>query len=292
MNIAVILAGGTGTRLGGDIPKQYMEVGGKPVIGYCLDTFFRHPSVDAVQIVAEECWREYILKYIESIACVSKRNSDETIAENTSRSTSKNADSKTDEHTDHKENRHANYTGNRYTDHKENIDIKWKGFSAPGSNRQLSIYHALEDCMAYASPDDHVMIHDAARPLVSDACIAASFEAVRRHDGVLPALPMKDTVYLSADGKRISSLLDRKQVFAGQAPETFHLGRYYEANRALLPERIKEINGSTEPAILAGLDVAVVEGDEGNFKITTVQDLERFRQKVAADAMHKTMYKG
>lgn len=39
MNIAIVLAGGTGTRLGGDIPKQYIEVSGKPIISYCLDKF-------------------------------------------------------------------------------------------------------------------------------------------------------------------------------------------------------------------------------------------------------------
>ena len=234
MNIAIILAGGTGARLGSDIPKQYIEIDGKPVIGYCLDIFFAHPAVDAVQIVADDVWRGYISGYLESTADISKESL-----------------------------------------------VKWKGFSRPGLNRQLSIYHALEDCMRYAASDDYVMIHDAARPLVSDACIAVSFQEVREHDGILPVLPMKDTVYLSKDGKRISSLLNREQIFAGQAPETFRLGKYYEANRTLLPDRIKEINGSTEPAILAGMDVAMTEGDEGNFKITTKADLERFRQKLS-----------
>ena len=246
MNIVIILSGGTGTRLGGDIPKQYIEIDGKPVIGYCLDTFFAHPSVEAVQIVADDAWREYILNYIRK---TEKR---------TGKSKVENSDKIESE-----------------------VPAKWKGFSAPGQNRQLSIYHALQDCMGYASPDDYVMIHDAARPFVSDACIAVSFQEVREHDGILPVLPMKDTVYLSKDGKRISSLLNREQIFAGQAPETFHLGRYYEANRGLLPDRIKKINGSTEPAILAGLDGAMTEGDEGNFKITTKADLERFRQKLS-----------
>lgn len=246
MNIAVILAGGSGSRLGGDIPKQYIEVDGKPVIGYCLDIFFAHPSVDAVQIVADAAWREYILNYIKK----------------TEKRTGKSGDENSDKI-------------------EAEVPAKWKGFSAPGQNRQLSIYHALEDCMKFASPDDYVMIHDAARPLVSEVCIAACFEEVQKHDGILPVLPMKDTVYLSEGGKRVSSLLKREQIFAGQAPETFHLGKYYEANRALLPDRIKEINGSTEPAILAGLDVAMIAGDEENFKITTRADLERFRQKIS-----------
>ena len=89
---------------------------------------------------------------------------------------------------------------------------------------------------------------------------------------------MKDTVYCSENGKTITSLLDRGAVFAGQAPEVFLLGKYYVANRRLLPDAILWINGSTEPAVMAGMDIAMIPGDEGNFKITTPGDLERFRE--------------
>ena len=54
---------------------------------------------------------------------------------------------------------------------------------------------------------------------------------------------MKDTVYFSEQGKTIDSLLNRNKIYAGQAPEVFRLGRYYEANKALLPEKILSING-------------------------------------------------
>lgn len=75
--------------------------------------------------------------------------------------------------------------------------------------------------------------------------------------------------------------MDRSTIYAGQAPEVFVLGRYYEANRRLLPDDILKINGSTEPAILAGMDIAMIPGDEGNFKITTKADLERFCKMIA-----------
>ena len=95
---------------------------------------------------------------------------------------------------------------------------------------------------------------------------------------MLPVLPMKDTVYESRDGKTISALLNRSQIYAGQAPEVFRLGAYYQANKRLLPDNILKINGSTEPAILAGLSIAMIPGDEDNFKVTTAADLERFRR--------------
>lgn len=55
MNIAIILAGGIGTRIEGNVPKQYLEVGGKPIIPYCLKTCLGSEEIDAVQIVAERC---------------------------------------------------------------------------------------------------------------------------------------------------------------------------------------------------------------------------------------------
>ncbi len=240
MNIALILSGGTGSRLGGDIPKQYIEVGGKPIIAYCLETFQTHPDIDAVRVVAAREWHGLIGQWAGS---------------------------------------------------------KLQGFSQPGQTRQMSVWNGLQDIRRegvgrtvsqgeadVAGGDVVVLIHDAARPLVSAETISACLEGCAAHDGVMPALPVKDTVYYGADG-RIESLLDRSKVIAGQAPEAFRLEPYYDANRRLLPEKILRINGSTEPAILAGLDVQYIAGDERNFKITTQADLERFREIVKAEGI-------
>lgn len=57
MNIAVILAGGVGARVGADVPKQFIEVLGKPVICYTIEKFETHPEIDAIEIV---CVEDYI----------------------------------------------------------------------------------------------------------------------------------------------------------------------------------------------------------------------------------------
>ncbi len=57
MNIALILAGGVGTRLGANIPKQFIEVLGKPVLAYTIEAFQRHPEVDAILVA---CVKPYI----------------------------------------------------------------------------------------------------------------------------------------------------------------------------------------------------------------------------------------
>lgn len=153
-------------------------------------------------------------------------------------------------------------------------------FSKPGINRQLSILSGLRDIACYADQDSMVMIHDAARPMLSSTMITKYLEVAKHHDGVIPVLPMKDTVYVSSNGSSITGLLKRNQIFAGQAPELFRLGKYLKANEALLPDNILQINGSTEPAVLAGMDVAMVPGCETNFKITTPEDLVHFQKIV------------
>lgn len=240
MVTALLLSGGTGTRMGVETPKQYIEINGKPIIAYSLQTLFSHEGIDAVQIVADEMWRETILGCMERL-------------------------------------QGGGNEGVSPVKRDRGID-KFRGFSAPGKNRQLSILNGLADIGTYVADSDYVLIHDAARPLLSADLITACLDAVAGHDGALPVLPMKDTVYFSEDGERITSLLERSRIYAGQAPEIFVYGRYYEANRALLPERILKINGSTEPAVMAGMDIAMIPGDEGNFKITTRGDLERFRE--------------
>ena len=92
---------------------------------------------------------------------------------------------------------------------------KWAGFSQPGENRQSSIYHGLLDISRYAGPEDTVLVHDAVRPCVSEGLITACFAAMEGHDGVLPVLPMTDTVYYSEGGQAVDRLLRREKASAG-----------------------------------------------------------------------------
>lgn len=259
MRVALVLAGGVGTRMGGEIPKQYLLVNGRMIISYCLETFLLNDNIDAIQIVADESWCEALENEIQSVvAFASKRITLNSEADIKGEIRDKSA--------------------------LELLKNKFKGISKPGVNRQLSIVNGLKDLKAYAGSDAEVIIHDAARPLLSDALIDRCFDSLANHDGVMPVLQMKDTIYVSQDGKTVSNLLDRNTLFAGQAPECYRLDNYLKACESLMPDAILKINGSTEPAILAGLDVAMVPGDENNYKITTQEDLQRFTEYVSDKA--------
>lgn len=63
MNIAVIIAGGSGRRMGQDIPKQFLNIYDKPVIIYTLESFQRHPEIDAIGVVCIDGWHEALRAY-------------------------------------------------------------------------------------------------------------------------------------------------------------------------------------------------------------------------------------
>ena len=65
MNIALIIAGGTGSRMGQDIPKQFINVYGKPVLLYTLEGFQKHPQIDAIEVACLDGWQDALQAYAE-----------------------------------------------------------------------------------------------------------------------------------------------------------------------------------------------------------------------------------
>lgn len=63
MNIAIILAGGVGSRMGQDLPKQFINVYDKPVLIYTLESFQKHPQVDAIELVCIDGWHDIVWAY-------------------------------------------------------------------------------------------------------------------------------------------------------------------------------------------------------------------------------------
>lgn len=63
MNVAVIIAGGTGKRMGQDIPKQFISVYDKPVLIYTLEGFQSHPQIDAIEVVCIDGWHDVVWAY-------------------------------------------------------------------------------------------------------------------------------------------------------------------------------------------------------------------------------------
>ena len=223
MNTAIILAGGVGSRMGVDRPKQYLIVKDKPIIAYCLEIFQNHSAIDKIVIVVSEEWQDYVEENVAKYGLT-----------------------------------------------------KVCGYAPAGRTRQHSIYNGLKCAQDNAPDTDICIIHDAARPLVSDKIINDCIVGATEDDGAMPVISVKDTIYQSADGKKIDNLLKRSELFAGQAPESFKFKEYLDIHNYVSDDEIATTAGSSEIAYRHGMKIRLVEGSERNFKITTIEDLETF----------------
>lgn len=73
MNIAIILAGGSGTRVGANVPKQFIKVRSKPILAYTLELFECNPNIDAIEVVCHKNWVNEVERICEEYAITKKR---------------------------------------------------------------------------------------------------------------------------------------------------------------------------------------------------------------------------
>ena len=227
-NIAVILAGGTGSRMGSSVPKQFLELAGRTVIEYSIETFSSHPSIDEVAVVVHPDWRGRM----EEIA-----------------------------------------SAGRWGKLKKIID--------GGSERYMSSLNAI---MAYIDePDDtNLLLHDAARPLVSKDIVDRVLAALQRHEAVGVALPSTDTVWevhpdFDADevGRFVARIPERRLMWRAQTPQAFRLPLIRDAYQRALQDPMFQATDDCGVVrkYIPGTKIAVVEGEEQNMKITRAEDL-------------------
>lgn len=150
-------------------------------------------------------------------------------------------------------------------------DIDRMLVSTGGTTRGESVWNGLEDL-----PDELAVavIHDAARPLVTDATIDAVIAEARRGRGAVAALPVVDTLKAVDEGGRIVTTVDRTGLWRAQTPQAFPLRMiehaYVEAKRDGVV--------ATDDAALCerlGLEVVVVRGSERAMKVTEPGDFAR-----------------
>lgn len=228
-NIAIIFAGGSGARMGSGIPKQFIEVNGKPIIIHTLEIFEEHPLIDSIYIACKE-------------DCISKLE--------------------------------------RYV--KRFFITKVRRIVPGGSTGQDSIFNALSAAYSEKDPDSVVLIHDGVRPCIIPELIDANIESVLRNGSAVTCTPLFETPVISADGRTVCDVPDRSSMFTAQAPQSFYLGDVMAAH-----EKIRSsdpgYDGIVDTCTLMkklGKEVSIVEGNRGNIKVTTPEDLYTFRAMI------------
>lgn len=153
-----------------------------------------------------------------------------------------------------------------------NID-KLKAIVTGGDLRQHSVLNGLRAIKDNYPDDSVVLIHDAARPLVSEKIINDNIDAVKKYGAAVTVIPATDTTLLSDDGEFISSSLKRSSVYQAQTPQSFILKEILEAHLSA----VKEDAFATDDASLFNKynkkPLRMVFGDKRNFKVTTEEDL-------------------
>jgi len=145
-----------------------------------------------------------------------------------------------------------------------------------GAKRQVSVKLGLE-ALTSLNPDT-VLIHDAARPVVSQALINRVVEALETAQGVIPVLPIQDTTKEVNTIGRIVRTLSRKNLVNAQTPQGFKFPAILDAHR-----KCDDNNFTDDAAIFeyCGNEVVTVTGDPWNLKVTAESDLHRLASRPA-----------
>ncbi|MEI2804741.1 bifunctional 2-C-methyl-D-erythritol 4-phosphate cytidylyltransferase/2-C-methyl-D-erythritol 2,4-cyclodiphosphate synthase [Albidovulum sp.] len=147
---------------------------------------------------------------------------------------------------------------------------------AGGATRSASVRNALES-LAFSGVD-RVLIHDGARPFVPAALIGRVTAALDHAPAAAPALGVTDALWTGSGG-RVTGVADRAGLFRAQTPQGFHFAAILAAHRAHPGGAADDV----EVARAAGLDVAIVEGEEENIKITWPGDFDRAERMLGRD---------
>ena len=227
MNIAIILAGGTGSRMGADKPKQFIEVDGRTVIERCIDAFEAAPGIDEIAVVMHPQWTALMHEVAE-----------------------------------------------------HNTWKKLKKILEGGSERYMSSLNAIAAYIDY--PDDtNLLLHDAARPWVSQEVIARTVQALTHHEAVAVGIPSTDTVWEVRQDfdKQLSKFIvripERSTMWRAQTPQAFRLPLIRDAYQHALQD--PQFHATDDCGVvrqyLPGTKIVIVAGEEQNRKITFKEDL-------------------
>jgi 2-C-methyl-D-erythritol 4-phosphate cytidylyltransferase len=144
-----------------------------------------------------------------------------------------------------------------------------------GSERIDTIRNAMSCVEGHfdVGDGDVIVFHDAVRPFISPDVLRASIRAAAEHGGAVASYPAADTMYLSEDGKLVSSMPDRRKLYHGQAPDSFLFTRFKRALESLSAEERRAVTGTAQIGMLKGIPICLVPSDSSNMKITSDSDI-------------------
>lgn len=154
---------------------------------------------------------------------------------------------------------------------KKVIDV-----TAGGKERYHSVYEGLRALEGILAEDGIVLIHDGARPMVTEEIIYRTIEAAGKYGAAVAAMPVKDTIKVVDEHGFVVMTPDRSTLWQMQTPQTFTYQLVYTAYQKLLSNPSYQ-NGITDDAMVVEAmeqkQIKLVEGSYENRKVTTPEDM-------------------
>lgn len=145
-----------------------------------------------------------------------------------------------------------------------------------GETGHDSIYYGLLSMKKYCSEKDIVLIHDGVRPLITSELIAQNIESVKKNGNGITAEAVKESVVRSNDGKHISDVPPRDQMYVAKAPQSFYFGKILALYERARQDGQKTID-SAHLCSLYGEPMYMVASTKNNMKITEPADYYIYR---------------
>jgi len=144
-----------------------------------------------------------------------------------------------------------------------------------GNERQDSVYNALASLEA--KENDLIIVHDAARPLLSQKILTNAINLAKRKGNAVVCIKAKDTLIKGKD--YVVSYINREDVYYVQTPQIF---TYKDLMEAIETAYKKKFRGTDESMLVKrlGKEIFIAEGSPLNFKITTKEDIEMFKKLI------------
>ena len=147
------------------------------------------------------------------------------------------------------------------------------GVAQSVKERRDSVLNGLLFLLSHgACEEDVVLVHDAARPLLSEEVISRNIEVASVHGACVTVMPETDTPVISLDGETVSQMPPRRTVFRNQTPQSFRIGLLLDALNAV-PQDNPNVTDDCSAAMIAGYPVRMVEGAPALIKITRQEDI-------------------
>jgi 2-C-methyl-D-erythritol 4-phosphate cytidylyltransferase len=142
-----------------------------------------------------------------------------------------------------------------------------------GKERQDSVFNAVKSI--HADKDDIVLVHDAARPMLSPAILEESINTAIKFGAAVVAIKAKDTLFKGNDS--VANYVDRNEFYYAQTPQVF---KYEILFNAMQKANTEKFVGTDESMLVyrTGYAVKIVKGSSLNFKVTTEDDLKLFEK--------------